>query len=320
MNQDNYIRDIENAVLHASGTNTASVADTTDSVRGAGDSKQPRVVEDRVDTNTFSQEEAQHRGVEDVARSQGWVPADEFSGDPSEWVSAETFVERGRLFKVIHKKNQENARYQAELDTMKKAVFDMKDMLNKAQEHALVRAREEVKAEKVAALRAGEMEKVVSLDEELQKLDSKEKEYKEKLEKEKEAFKPVDNKEDEFANYYKTWVPDNGWYLDNKDMRADADMYGRNYVASNPDATPEDTFKYVNDKIRRDYPEKFQPHDTRRGGDVIPRKTTTVNRERDSNKVDIKKLTPEQLEVATRFQELGVMTIEEAAKQWAAMK
>lgn len=309
MNQDKQIQEIENAFR--SDTNSNTSGSDTDS---SGISNAQR----------SSGDEGQGRTIEDVARAQGWRPAEEFTGDPADWVSAETFVERGRLLKVIHKKNQESVKYQDEMEKMKKAVFDMKDMLNKAQEHALKQARDEVRAEKIAALKAGEMERAVSLDEELDKLDKKEEEYRIKAEKEKQEFEtPVtntDNKQDPFSDYYKTWVVGNDWYLRDKAMKARADMYGRNYVESNPDAEPEDVFKFVDEWMHKDYPDKFKQQDTTRSPDVISRNVTTGSRQQPSNKVDIRKLTAEQREVAENFAQLGVMSVEEFAKQVLANK
>ena len=45
--------------------------------------------------------------VEQEARTLGWVPAEEFKGDPNRWVDAETFVERGHTVMPILRKNNE---------------------------------------------------------------------------------------------------------------------------------------------------------------------------------------------------------------------
>ena len=39
--------------------------------------------------------------IEDRAREQGWKPKEEYEGDPSKWVSAETFVAKGELIDRI---------------------------------------------------------------------------------------------------------------------------------------------------------------------------------------------------------------------------
>lgn len=39
--------------------------------------------------------------VENTAREQGWKPLEEFDGDKSKWVSAETFVAKGELIYKI---------------------------------------------------------------------------------------------------------------------------------------------------------------------------------------------------------------------------
>ena len=55
--------------------------------------------------------------TEQEARNLGWVPQEEFRGDPGKWVDAETFVERGHtimpILKSNNKKLEEQLRSQA---------------------------------------------------------------------------------------------------------------------------------------------------------------------------------------------------------------
>jgi hypothetical protein len=42
--------------------------------------------------------------IEQRASSRGWVPKDEWDGDPEEWRPAKEFIDRGELFKKIEDK------------------------------------------------------------------------------------------------------------------------------------------------------------------------------------------------------------------------
>lgn len=265
--------------------------------------------------------------IEELARVQGWQPLESFEGDPAEWVSAEAFVERGRLYKILHKKNQEVQRTHGEVESLRKAVLDMKELLGKAQEHALRQEREDIKASKIQALRDGDIEKVVELDDSLKRVDTKEQELKLKVEAEKKQLETaeVDSSTEagdravEFNSRFKQWVTDNAWYTSDGEMRADADLFGQRYFASNPEASPDEVFKYVDKKIRANYPEKFKIV-TSNNPDVLPRRTTTAAGRVKSDKVDVRILTAEQREVAENFERMNVMSVEDYAKVVANIK
>ena len=75
--------------------------------------------------------------VEQEARTLGWVPQEEFKGDPNRWVDADTFVERGHTVMPILRKNNERletlVKQQAEeLNKMKDA--ELKKLAEKARE------------------------------------------------------------------------------------------------------------------------------------------------------------------------------------------
>jgi hypothetical protein len=52
------------------------------------------VVQEQEETQAQPQPTPQKRNIDDFARSKGWRPKEEYSGDPERWVDAETFVDR----------------------------------------------------------------------------------------------------------------------------------------------------------------------------------------------------------------------------------
>lgn len=70
--------------------------------------------------------------VEQEARTMGWVPQENFRGDPNKWVDAETFVERGHTVMPILKAN--NKRLEGELQKTSAEVQRLSQLFAASQE------------------------------------------------------------------------------------------------------------------------------------------------------------------------------------------
>ena len=139
---------------------------------------------------------------EELARAQGWKPLEEFEGDTGEWVPPEVFIMKGRLFKTIHGQKQE-------IKGLRKAVDDMASLLKQAKEQAIKTTRDELRQAKAQALSDQDHNKVVQIDEQMLDLKQKETEL-------KEETAVAEAASNQYTEYYKEWVVDNKWYLDNK--------------------------------------------------------------------------------------------------------
>lgn len=240
---------------------------------------------------------------EELARAQGWKPLAEFDGDEAEWVPPEVFIMKGRLFKTIHGQKQE-------IKGLRKAVDDMASLLKQAKEQAIKTTRDELRQAKAQALSDQDHNKVVQIDEQMLELKQKETELKE----ETAVAEAAGN---QYAEYYKEWVSGNNWYLANRDMRADADMYGQSYLNSNPSADPDEVFRYVEKKIKKEYADEFVQKSEETGrskvGAVVNSRTTTTP-DSSTKKLSIKSLSAEEREVALNFARLGIMSVEDYIK------
>ena len=90
-----------------------------------------------------NKEQDQPKTAEDVARSGGWKPQDEWEGDPAEWRSAEVFNERGEWIDR-HKKQQKQidemqSTFNTRLDNQKK-LLEQRAEIQKAE---LIRKRDD---------------------------------------------------------------------------------------------------------------------------------------------------------------------------------
>ena len=120
--------------------------------------------------------------VEQAAREMGWRPKEEFRGDTSKWVDAETFVSRGENFIPILRADREKLR--GEVAETKAALTETQQLLRASQEaidelkryHSEDTARQVEKAKKdlvkqlKQAREDGDVEAEVEIQDELTKI------------------------------------------------------------------------------------------------------------------------------------------------------
>jgi hypothetical protein len=99
------------------------------------------------------------------ARSLGWVPQEEFRGDPEKWVDAETFVERGKQIMPILRAN--NKRLQDQLASQAAELQSVKSLLTASAEaiDELKRFHSEDAKAKMAAVKQQVLEQLRSAKE-----------------------------------------------------------------------------------------------------------------------------------------------------------
>lgn len=103
--------------------------------------------------------EALEPTVEDRAKDMGWRPKEEFKGDESRWVDAETFVKKGEEVLPIVKANARKAeealaKAQAEIAEMKDSFKEFKKYHSQTEQRALAQARKELEREMAEAVEA----------------------------------------------------------------------------------------------------------------------------------------------------------------------
>lgn len=162
--------------------------------------------------------------VESEAREQGWLPKDEFKGDPDKWVSADEFVERGRHVMPLLRKN--NERLMGQISQITSKVSQLEAQLEAARgdleafeefhNEELTRRVEETRASILAKLKVAkenqDTETEVQLTDDLIRLNSAEKsaESGEKVEKTANGHdKAPDNTQ---TPEYLAWKAANEWF------------------------------------------------------------------------------------------------------------
>lgn len=210
-------------------------------------------------------EEPQYTEIEKQAMAQGWKPKDQWDGDPNQHRSAREYLDRGELLGKIKTQNQQ-------LTEIRAALQQMSEHNRKVYAAGYENAIKELKAQKLAALREGDAEAVMAIDE---KIDN----TKEQLEQVKQT--PQVPKAPQTSERTVQWLAANPWYQTETAMKHAANGYAQEYAARTGSRDEDAIYEYVDKKIREDFPHKFkqvQPTkaapspdgDSRRGGGGKP--------------------------------------------------
>ena len=225
--------------------------------------------------------------AEQQAMEQGWVPQDEWEGDPEQWRPAKEFLDRGELFKKIEDQNRT-------IKEFKRALDDLKGHHAKTRETEYARAIQALKAQKIAALEDGDAAAVVKLDDQIDLVKDEQSKLKQA------AFQPQQEQlNPEFVN----WVDKNKWYETSQPMRAYADALGRDLAYKG--LAPGEVLKEVERQVRDEFPQKFRNANRDKPGAV---ESSTNKGVKGNNDVS---LSDDERRVMQRFVRTGVMTEKE---------
>lgn len=185
-------------------------------------------------------QKAEPSAVEQKAMDAGWVPQDEWEGDPDQWRPAREFLDRGELFKKIEDQNRT-------IKEFKKSLQDLQSHHAKVRETEYRRALESLKAQKLTALEEGDAAAVVALDDRIDLV-------REEQTRLRETPQPqVDTSPNpEFTS----WMGRNKWYETEAAMKAYADTVGRELYLRGTE--PAEALKEVERKVKTEFPHKFR--------------------------------------------------------------
>ena len=176
--------------------------------------------------------------IEKQARALGWVPKEEFRGNPEIWKDAVEFVRHGEETLPILRENLK--KLHAKLDEQGRVIKNFAEHHKKTEERAYKRALKTLQEERLKAVDKGDTEKFEEIDKEIQDLE-----------------KTYSESEKEKTPAFSSWAEENPWYGDDIDMSMYADYVG-NYLANkHPDWGPDRVFKEVTKKVKNKFPDKF---------------------------------------------------------------
>lgn len=188
----------------------------------------------------------QYTEAETKAMNDGWVPKDQWQGDPEDWVPARQFLKNGELFGRINT-------YKHKIQNLEKSVTALVKHNETVFDAGYKAAEAELKAQRREALRDGDVEAVEKIEEKLDELKVEREEKKEEFKQEVQA--PA------MHPSWEPWVERNSWYSQDAALRGYADGIASDIVASAQRAGRSIEFDKllteVSRKVKEQFPNKF---------------------------------------------------------------
>lgn len=177
-----------------------------------------------------------------LARQSGWVPEQDWKGDPKTWRPAKDFNERGELLSRIKAQSKELINLKSAMEFL---TTQQQRQFKLGYEKALV----DLKSARQEALKEGDIVKAQEITDQIDEIKDQQREV-----VNKQQPQPAGPSET-----FKSWFKDNSWYTKDKVMTRYAEAEGASYKEENPDATEADMLSYVARVIRKQFSDKFAP-------------------------------------------------------------
>lgn len=223
--------------------------------------------------------------VEEKAVQEGWVPQEQWNGDPDQWRPAKEFLDRGELFKKIDDQNRT-------IKEVRRALLDLQEHHKNVRETEYKRALSSLKEQRKVAYSEGDLERVSEIEDRM-----------DLVKEEQTKLKTVPNVSQEVAphpNFVK-WASENKWYETEKAMRVFADISGRELAEQgmHPDAVLIEVAKLV----KKEFPHKFTNPNRER-----PSSVEGGGNKSNGKAQDTFQLTSEERQVMQRLVRQGALT------------
>lgn len=231
--------------------------------------------------------EPQFTEIEQKALEMGWRPITEFHGSEDEFIDAKEFVRRKPLFDRIESQSRE-------LKEIRKALQELGSHHQKVKEVEFQRALETLKTEKLEALKGGDPEKLVEIDDKISDLKA------ERKIQESEERKAASQPHPSFIK----WVDQNSWYIQDSEARQFADAFGAGIRQKFND--PDEWLEAVKKATVRQFPEKFRNTNKDKAPPVVGGDSKT-NKKSESESSDDFELSEEERKTMNTFLRLGAI-------------
>ena len=194
------------------------------------------------------------------ARSQGWVPLEEFRDSEDRWVDAETFVKRGREINPILRKH--NAELKKEVEKAKAAAAEAIESAKEFKEFQktqfekqkadLQKQIAELKAQKKQAVTDGDGERVVDIDDAIDAL----KEEQSTLAPPKEIKST--EQPTQIDPLLQSWLDKNEWFGQDQVLTRRTNGIGAALRAEFPDLKGQAFLDLLDKEIQETFADKFK--------------------------------------------------------------
>lgn len=242
------------------------------------------------------------------ASEKGWVPKDEWDGDPDDWRPAKEFLDRGELMDRISSQSRQLQQYNSKIDGLEKSLKVLAEHNKKIAEKEYEKAVRDLKAKKAEAIQYGDHETVMNIDDQIDEL----KETKAELEVQEQQAPTPQGPPPEVTQ----WMEENSWYNENIVLQGAADAIAKQYLSQKPEAAnnPEEVLSHVSRQIRTEFPDKFGSK-RRPSATTDPASSGGSKGTQGKAKHKLSDLPPELQKVARNFAASGVMTEQDYINQ-----
>lgn len=199
-------------------------------------------------SDDLNQEVKEFSPDEQRALDNGWVPKEEWDGNPDDWVPAKVFNMRGEFFSRI-------ARDKREIQELKESMNALVEHNKKLYQAGYEEGLRRLKAEKRQALEEGDTEAVLEIDD---KIDDLQKTH----ETEKRNFEAaVQKRAPQLDPAVVQWIADNPWYEEDPVLRSVADAIATDIFQAaqrvGKQVAVADITREVGKQVRERFPDKF---------------------------------------------------------------
>jgi len=184
------------------------------------------------------------RDYEQEARSQGWRPKEEFSGDPERWTDAQTFVEKGEKIAGILKSKVDRLEQRLTAAEMANKEFGEYTKTVREREKAASQQRiAELEAQLAQAVTDGDGQAFTKLNGEISR------------ERASASNNVAPKNKSEYDQISQQWLSENQWYNDDVDLQIYADGLAERIV--NEGYQGRAYFSELTNRVKARFPEKF---------------------------------------------------------------
>ena len=189
-------------------------------------------------------QEPQYSEAEKLAMENGWVPKDQWKGDPDSWRPAKEFNDRGEFFKRIDRLEHKNRELQ-------QAMTFLTQQQKQTYINGFNEAIKRLRHQRDEALESGDNLQAARISDRIE-------EVKEQAQvAQRQAVQPAPTIEP--SETYKSWASKNSWYTQDKVLTRYAEAVGASFKEEHPNSTESEMLRHVEMEVKREFPNKFGP-------------------------------------------------------------
>lgn len=224
---------------------------------------------------------AQTGDIEATARRMGWRPKEEYKGDESKWVDADSFVAKVQdevplLKRTLRDMDGRFARLEKKYDEQTQVLTDFREFASRGEQRAYERALDELKAKREVAVASADTAAFHAAQSEIDKLNS---ETKPTTTVKKDP--PTDTtRVPEIHPAMAAWYEKNQWFNNDTLLHNVAKGFDAQIMKDQPGIDLADRLERVTEMVKERFPEKFGGNTRREapGAVLTPGANTTTRR------------------------------------------